>query len=319
VDHTEREASVPDATPLPYVGACFGYSLRSNAPLAYARTGEGPALELDVTSVTPVPSDAEPVMTFHSPTPDRTVTGHVYTDGADRYRVWVDGGGWYTVDVPAGRVELPSTTPAIAREEALWGVPGRILLVERGDLPLHAGAVEVDGRALVFSAPTRHGKTTLAALLTAAGFRLLSEDLVDVQFTPAPVVVPGPAFLRLRRDVLELVDVPGTTVVAESAGRAHLAIDPSLRGTCDPLPVAAVVLLRTGDRVTVTSTDQADAIRDVWSQGFAMPTRRSRAQTFDNIGRLVSSVPVLDVSRPLRMDAVPRVIDALVDLVMARA
>jgi hypothetical protein len=308
-----------DAAPLAYAGACYGWALRSNQPLVYARAGGGDPLDVVVTPVEPAAADAEPVMTFHSPTPDRVVTGHVYAEGERRYRAWVDGGGWYVVDAAAGRVEAPADAAPVAREEALWSVPGRILLVERGDLPLHAAAVEVAGRALVVTGPTRHGKTTLAASLAAAGFRLLSEDLVDISFpggSGAPVVVPGPAYLRLRSDMSDVVRVPGATVVAESTARRHLAVGE--RGTCDPLPVAAVVLLRLSDgEISVGEPDEVEAIRDVWSQGFALPTAQSRAQSFHNVGRLVSSVPVLDLARPLRMDVMPRVVDTLVDLAVA--
>ncbi|MFL6137899.1 MAG: hypothetical protein ACJ74O_08890 [Frankiaceae bacterium] len=305
-----------------HVGTCFGYSLRSNEPLAYARAGAGPPLELPVTDVAPAPDGSEPVMTFRAPTGERVVTGHVHDEGDGRWRTWVDGGGWYVVDVPAQRIELPSGTEPIAREEALWSVPGRILLVARGDLPLHAAAIEVDGRALVLTGPTRHGKTTLAATLAAAGHRLLGEDLVDVRFAAdgTPTAVPGPAYLRLRRDVADLVAVPGTTVVAESAERLHLAVDQPLRGGCAPVPVAAIVLLRlSDDEVTLGAVDPVRAVRDVWSQGFALPTAQSRAQSFHNIGRLVDAVPVLDLARPLRMAAVPRVLDVLLGEVMARA
>ena len=162
-------------------------------------------------------------------------------EGDGRWRTWVDGGGWYLVDDAAQRIELPAATPPIAREEALWSVPGRILLVARGDLPLHAAAIEVDGRALVLTGPTRHVKTTLAAALTAAGHRLLGEDLVDVRFAAdgTPVAAPGPAYLRLRRDVADLVDVPGATVVAESAERVHLAM--LARGYSGAMPLRSDV------------------------------------------------------------------------------
>jgi hypothetical protein len=258
-------------------------------------------------------------MTFHSPTVEPVVTGRVYAEDEHRYRVWIAGGGWYVVDSAAGRVEMPVGTAPIAREEGLWSVPGRILLVERGDLPLHAAAVEVDGRAVILTGPTRHGKTTLAACLAGAGFRLLSEDLVDVRFGSQPEVVPGPAYIRLRRDVAQLVDVPGSVLVAETAERAHLAIAEPLRGTCEPVPVAAVALLRvnTDDAVTVEATDPVQAIRDVWSQGFALPTSHSRSQSFTNIGRLLESVRTFDLHRPLSMDAIPRVIDTLVEVVSA--
>jgi hypothetical protein len=306
---------VSDVTSLAPVGSCFGYAVSSNAPLVYAREGTGAPLGVRVCDVAPAAVDAEPIMTMHAPVADGAVTGEVFRDADDCYRMWVAGAGWFTVDVARGFVEAPATTSPVLREEGLWSVPGRILLAEHGDLPLHAAAVEIDGRAVVMAAPTRYGKTTLAGAFAAEGFRLLTEDLAAVRFMPHPVVLPGPAFLRLRRDVAGLLSIPGATVVAESDTRVHLALDPAARGSTAPVSVSTLVLLRLAGDVSTAPAETVSAIRDVWSQGFALPNRESRSRAFESVGRLVESVPVVDMGRPLTPDALRRAVEVVAKLV----
>ena len=66
-----------------------------------------------------------------------------------------------------------------------------------GILPLHAGAVEVNGRAFVFIAPTGTGKTTLVAYLAHKGYPYISDDraLVDMDTLDVAIDITP---LRLR-------------------------------------------------------------------------------------------------------------------------
>src|SRR5205823_3279778 len=51
-------------------------------------------------------------------------------------------------------------------------------LLAKGIEPLHGTAVEVGGRALVLLGDSGHGKSTLAAGFMAAGYRLMSDDVL---------------------------------------------------------------------------------------------------------------------------------------------
>ena len=71
-------------------------------------------------------------------------------------------------------------------------------------LPLHASVVNVNGQAILFSGISGVGKSTLAAAFTSKGFETISDDiaLVSIQ-NSIPVVVPGPAHLKLWSDSLK--------------------------------------------------------------------------------------------------------------------
>ena len=54
---------------------------------------------------------------------------------------------------------MPLGVEPVRREERLWGIPAALALIRRGDVAVHAAAVEIDGRALLFAGPGRFGKT----------------------------------------------------------------------------------------------------------------------------------------------------------------
>lgn len=84
-----------------------------------------------------------------------------------------------------------------------------------GFLCLHGSAVAVGEEAIVFLAPKRHGKSTLATALTAAGARLIGDDLVAVEPGPPAMVKPGIPSVRLWDDAvgaLPVQDICNTVV-----------------------------------------------------------------------------------------------------------
>jgi hypothetical protein len=87
----------------------------------------------------------------------------------------------------------------------LLGSAFAAILHQRGLLPLHANAVEVDGRAIAFMGHPGAGKSTLAAWFHDRGFRILSDDVCVVTFDEAgrALAHPGIPRLRLWREALE--------------------------------------------------------------------------------------------------------------------
>ena len=86
-----------------------------------------------------------------------------------------------------------------------------LVLHESGILCLHGSAVSLGKRGMGFLAPKGYGKSTLAVALTAAGGRLMSDDLVAVTLSEAPEILPSVHSIRMFGDVTEVMagEFPG--------------------------------------------------------------------------------------------------------------
>ncbi|MEX0815868.1 MAG: hypothetical protein WD027_00345 [Gaiellales bacterium] len=292
-------------------GTCFGFEVRSPLPFNYLRGGAGEPLAIrEPSNVAEVTRDD--LVIEWTPTPELPFHARLYSHEA-LFRLWIDGAGWFEVDPEARAISLPETDNPVRREERLWGIPAILCFLWRGDLPLHAASVEVDGGAILLCAPRTFGKTTLAAAFVHQGFRLLSEDVSCVRLNATPSVIPGPAMLRLRRDIAERLDIPRAHRVGEPDDRMHLALDPAQRGNCDPIPIRAVVFLRDGDdEVALEGARASDAIRDLWSLSFRLPSDADRARCFAGVTDLVNAAPVWNLSYPRRIHALRAAVERII-------
>ncbi len=308
-------------TPLgqrPAAPSAFGFEVRSGAPLRFTRLGGG------VTALDIALGPAALPRPCHAALAAWTLAGGSGTVRAALYQVggaggpfefWTDDVGGFRVDPAGGRIELPPCDDEIAREQRLWGIPSTLCYLHRGDLSLHAAAVEVDGGAVLLAAPGGHGKTTLALAFHRYGYRVLSEDLACCRVADAPAVLPGPALLRVRRDVFD-APPPGTHLVAAGPDRVWLALDLDARRDGAPVPLRAIVLLRRSEReIRIAPLPAPLALADLWALAFRLPTDAGRAMVFRRLARLTDKVPVWNMFRPLAPGYLEPTVAAVVERV----
>ncbi|MCB1347997.1 MAG: hypothetical protein KDK11_04895 [Maritimibacter sp.] len=115
--------------------------------------------------------------------------------------------------------------------DPIWGVAGYELTrfhvlreimdalcgPERVAAQLHASAMSMDGRALVFAGPSGSGKSTLATLLLGAGAALAADDHVALT-TGGDAVLAFPTRPNLKPGTAELPAV-ATVIAAEREGQ----------------------------------------------------------------------------------------------------
>jgi hypothetical protein len=310
-----QEAQTPHRKP---AGSCFGYEVRSRLEFRFLREGGGEPLLVEQRDLQTKPVD-EPLMEW-TQIGGQPFAARLHGDGRS-YSLWIEETGWYHIDPVVPAVTVPSQTAPIRREQRLWGIPAALCFLERGDLPIHASAVDIEGSALLLAAPGHFGKTTLAAAFLGAGHRVLAEDISCGRASPVPVVFPGPATLRIRRDAYPRLEFPGTHVVAEDAYRVHLAIDDGLRGSGLPVPIAGVVFLRQsqGNECRLERVQPAACLPDIWTLIFKMPIQAQLARCFQAAADLASQVPVWNLYRPLRFDTLPEVVDRIVSTCLSAA
>ena len=289
-------------------GSCFGFEIESELEFAYLRGGPGTPLLVEAGAGPGPPPGRQPVLEWLDP-----YRASLHANGSS-YRLLVDGFGSYEIDPAAARIRVPETAEPVVREERLWGIPAVLAFAARGDLPLHAAAVEVDGEAVLIAAPGVYGKTTLAAAFASAGQRVLAEDLSCLRLVDeTAAVVPGPAMLRLRRDVADELELPAGTVVLDEPLRVHLALDQATRGDCRPVPVRAVVVLKQGEEeILISRVEAPEAVRDLLALSFRLPQDDAHRRAFEGIAALVRSVPVWELVRPQELAALPAVVERIV-------
>jgi hypothetical protein len=245
--------------------------------------------------------------------PERFRASLYASDGI--YRLWAADSGWFEIDPQRSMIRASDCGNSVKREERLLGIPALLCFVARGDAPLHAAAVDAGRGAILLAAPGRHGKTTLAAGFVRAGSRLLSEDLCCLRIRDQPLVVPGPAMLRLRSDVAEALNIRCAQTLEAGDARLHLALDPRTRGDCTPVEIRTIVFLRGhASQFECHRSDPRNAVRDLFALGFRLPGEADTARAFSVAADLVASVPAWDVSYPLRIEQLEQIVDAVTHL-----
>lgn len=289
-------------------GAVYGFRVVSPLTFVYLREGDGDPLEVVEGAEATGRPHGELLFDwegygFHT---------RLYQEGAT-YEFWVKGFGLFVIEPQVPRITVPETDEPLRREELMWGLPALLCLTERGDFAIHAAAIEVDGRAILLAAPGSFGKSTLAAGFGSKGFRVLSEDSSCLRVIDMPYVIPGPALLRLREDVGREVEVASATEIDAGSDRVRYAIDPEARGDCTPVPLAAVALLRESeDGVWIEPAEPIQTIRDLWNLSF-QTQEEEQARVFQSAADLVSTVPVFNLHRPLRLDALDDTVHSLLE------
>jgi hypothetical protein len=290
------------------VGSLYGFTIESELPLERLNAAPGTRGELKIELA------GEPLSA-----PEQEPAGSLIdAQGRCWYASYEleDGGcllklpptGSFLLEPEEGRIVVDSRDDdAELLEHRIASSAICTLLAMRGDLVLHASAVEADGRALIFCGPTLRGKSTLARALGEAGCRVLGEDGIAVGLgEDGPIAFPGARGVRVRG--------------RDDNGRARTGLVADPAGEPGACPVGAVALL--GERGAALSVEPLEAARAlalltpnlVHSGG-----RASIAAAFARLAVLLRTVPALGVSVPDDLTALPTTAQGLLDSFSVRS
>jgi len=120
-----------------------------------------------------------------------------------------------------------------------------ILLHQRGQVVLHASAVRVNGKAVLFCGASGAGKSTLAAALAQRGFPLVTDDFCAVAPSGAGAVMvqPDGRNLKLWAQAIEKLDLAERRGAPVRNRLQKFFVEPGAVFS-EPLPLGAVYALR---------------------------------------------------------------------------
>ena len=176
---------------------------------------------------------------------------------------WCSVTGGFEADPVASRVRVSGASLDEAWEHRMGTTAVPLLASLRGDLAIHASAVQVGSGAVLLCGPSGRGKSTLALMCAQLGHRVVTEDGAVISFEGDDSLVwPGPRGVRVAdcAGAAAGLVVEGADPRLDARRRRLLSLRSGLHAV-EPLPVVAVCkLAERGARLEVTRVGAAEAL-----------------------------------------------------------
>lgn len=135
------------------------------------------------------------------------------------------------------------------------------ILYQRGYIVLHASAVAINERAVIFTAPKGEGKSTMTGTLHTRGHRFIADDVVAVDFSnpQQPMVFPAFPQLKLWPDSATQIGRDPDSLpklIDRLEKREYLFEDFSLK----PVPLKQIFVLGTDSAIKIKPFDSQEMI-----------------------------------------------------------
>lgn len=212
----------------------------------------------------------------------------------------------------------PGAQAADVRGYLLGSVFGA-LCHQNGFLPLHASAIETGGQVTAFLGDSGAGKSTTAAFLERAGYRVVSDDIcLLVPGAEGLRVEPVAGWLKLWRESFETLgempDENNRIFSAKDKYRRYLAPAQDER-----LELRNVVFLERGDNVKLERVSSAAAMAglvDMTYLSYLPALTGGSAAVFRRSAEVLQKARAWRLVVPRRWDAMPLAVEAVESLIL---
>lgn len=297
----------------PYVYECSGITISSEIELAAPRVPGIDPSDADVTVVL----GEETVVPFERPS-ERVVAELIIGD-YPWYSFCRVGDGYVCRMTAVADFDIAADLRHVVCHPLVDGrtsvlpivIPGTItsfLLAMAGRCVLHGSAVDMGERALAFVGGSGQGKSTMAAVFCASGAALVADDVLSLEFE-SPDGVSGPVHclrsgneIRLREKSASLAERLGSQATVRMTADDRYAVA-AARTERERLQLAAIVLPRpdrqddnVSARLLPTGEASLRLARCQRIEGWR--DREQLRRHFIDVGRIVNSVPVFEMSVP---------------------
>jgi hypothetical protein len=177
---------------------------------------------------------------------DASAHGPTWDMAGDRFLLRIPGVARYLL-IAGREIIVEPEAGATGADVSIFiiGTVFGILLHQRGHIVLHASAVRVNGKAVLFCGPSGAGKSTLAAALGGEGFECVTDDLCVIAPTEGGTLMVYPDGRRLKLWAqavkhLGLAEQRGDRV-RETLEKYYVAPESTVT---EPVPLGAVYALR---------------------------------------------------------------------------
>ena len=226
--------------------------------------------------------------------------------------VYIKDLGVFTIKNGSTIVFIPASE-AVEQQARFYivGTVMAILLYQRKYLVLHGSVIEIAGEAVIFLGNSGDGKSTTAAALHAAGFKLVNDDV-------APITIGDrPAFLEPGFPQIKMSEETAAALGYDFESLPIIHLDSNKRGyrpkhnfSRSPLNIKRIYVLDYGSEFA--STPIASSLATMELSRHSRPTtlyQRGDALHFFQCVNLVKEHTIYRLQRPKNLELLPKVVD----------
>jgi hypothetical protein len=200
----------------------------------------------------------------------------------------------------------------------LLGTAYGILLHQREQIVLHASAVRVNGKAILFCGPSGAGKSTLAAALAQRGYPFITDDFCAVTVTEdgSPMVHPDGRQLKLWAQAIEKLDLKGRSGARVRSRLEKFYVDPG-ETHGEALPLGTLYALRearpplTAGIAPTTAVDAAVILRRMAYRPRLVIRMGQRVNYFHAATTIANKAGIYYLTRALDFAVMPELVAEL--------
>jgi hypothetical protein len=191
-----------------------------------------------------------------------------------------------------------------------------LILHQKGLFLLHASAVKVGERGVVFVGPPGAGKSTIAFSFALSGHTPIADDMVAIRVEPDTElsILPGFSQIKIWPSAADALDFDASSLTRIRAESQKLSVRTLSEPISSETPLSEVYLLQDGDEIDIASPSPAEAFLALVKY-FSCPTALlagpSLKRHFDLSRIICESVRVLTLKRPRQFAALRHVVSAI--------
>jgi hypothetical protein len=236
-----------------------------------------------------------------------------------RFLLNVDNIARYLVSA-GSRVTIEISPGADERDIRLFLLGSALgaLIHQRGLLPLHASAVKVENRCVLFCGISGSGKSTTAKALINRGYHLHADDICVVSEDEAkqPLVYPGYPHLKLWEHALEKIGLESSAYSRVRGVLDKFSVPVSDRFNPEPLPIKKIYVLAPWNREdieiqAVTGMAKFNVLKRHTYRFRFIEGLDSQVSHFKTSGIVGNKTPLARVRRPRGLFMLDELIDRL--------